>query len=52
MIPLLVSGIFVVGLMLVDTLRKPTEPWNSREEYQKFQQSLEQWRNGGWMLYR
>jgi hypothetical protein len=52
MIPLIVSGTFVVGLMLVNKLREPTEPWNTREEYQHFQNTREQCVHEGWMGYR
>ncbi len=52
MLPLFISGVFLAGLMFVDKLRKPSEPWNNREEHRKFQQKQEQWKNDGWMLYR
>lgn len=52
MLPLLIGGIFLAGLMVADKLRKPSERWNNREECQKFQRNREQWINDGWMLYR
>jgi hypothetical protein len=52
MIPMIISGVFVAGLVLVHKLCEPSEPWNNREEQQRFQNDRERWAHGGWMLYR
>ena len=49
---MIVSGIFVAGLMLVDKLCEPSEPWRDREEHQHFHKDREQWMHEGWMVYR
>lgn len=52
MIPLVVSGIFLAGLVVVGKINKPSEPWKSREEQRDFRKEQEKWIHEGWMLYR
>jgi len=52
MILLIMSGVFLTGLLVGEKLSKPSEPWNNREEHQKFQEKREQWAHGGWIRYR
>jgi hypothetical protein len=43
MIPLVVSGIFIAGLILVEKLCEPSETWKDRKEQQKFRKEREKW---------
>jgi hypothetical protein len=51
MLPLIVSGVFLVGLMVGKKLHKPSEPWNSREEEQYFYTDQKHWVQERWILY-
>jgi len=45
MIPLLIGGICVMGLMLGEKLRKSSDPWHNRKEEQNFLREREKWVN-------
>ena len=51
MLPMIISGIFLVGLLFADNLRESSEPWNNREEHRHFHESRKQWMHEGWMVY-
>ncbi len=53
MIPFIIGGIFLAGLMIArDKVHGSSERWKSYEEHQHFKKARDQWHHDGWMLYR
>jgi hypothetical protein len=52
MLPLIVSGVFLAGLIVEKNFHKRSKPWNSREEEQHFHQDRARWTQDVWMLYK
>jgi hypothetical protein len=50
MLPLIVGGVFLVGLIVGKKSCEPSRPWSSREGEERFQRERERWRDEGWML--
>lgn len=53
MLPLLLSGAVVTGLLALDALlNRYSRPWNDNEEYREFERSREEQITDIWMMYR
>lgn len=43
MLPLLIGGVFIAGLLWVEKLCEPSDRWADRKEHQNFQKERENW---------